>query len=164
MPKWYQSLYWRIGIGFVLFLAAMLALQGGTLMFLISRMEVGPGPAPPEVARFVARDLGEALSTNPQLDIRQFLRQEYEGRLPLVAIMKDGRVISTDETSPPEDFVREVRSRLNNMPEPFMRGPGGRGRGAGPRMPRPDGAPPPPRMGPFGGRRGLASGVVFVNG
>ena len=164
MPKWYQSLYWRIGIGFVLFLAAMLALQGGTLMFLISRMEVGPGPAPPEVARFVARDLGEALSTNPQLDIRQFLRQEYEGRLPLVAIMKDGRVISTDETSPPEDFVREVRNRLNNIPEPFMRGPGGRGRGAGPRMPRPEGAPPPPRMGGFGGRRGLASGVVFVNG
>ena len=101
MPKWYQSLYWRIGIGFVLFLAVMLALQGGTLVYLISRMEVGPGPAPPEVTRLVARDLGEALTSNPQLDIQQFLRQEYEGRLPLVAIMKDGRVFSSDDDSVP---------------------------------------------------------------
>ena len=35
MPKWYQSLYWRIAIGFVLFLAAMLAVQGGALVYLL---------------------------------------------------------------------------------------------------------------------------------
>ena len=44
MRKWYQSLYWRIAIGFVLFLAAVLALQGGALVYLIARMEVAPGP------------------------------------------------------------------------------------------------------------------------
>ena len=83
----------------MLFLAAVLAVQGGTLVYLISRMEVAPGRTPPEVTRLVARDLGEALASNPQLDIQQFLRQEYEGRLPLVAIMKDGRVVSTDDTA-----------------------------------------------------------------
>ena len=57
MPKWYQSLYWRIAIGFVLFLAAMLALQGGALVYLIARMDVAPGPPPPEVTRLIARDL-----------------------------------------------------------------------------------------------------------
>ena len=40
----------------------MLALQGGALVYLISRMEVRPGPPPPEVTRLIARDLGEALT------------------------------------------------------------------------------------------------------
>ena len=69
-------------------------------MYLISRMEVGPGRTPPEVTRLVARDLGEALTANPQLDIQSFLREEYEGRVPLAAIMKDGRTISTGGAMP----------------------------------------------------------------
>jgi len=166
-PAWYRSLYWRIGIGFVLFLAVVLAVQGGTLVYLISRMEVGPGQTPPEVTRLVARDLSEALSTNPQLDIQPFLRQEYEGRLPLAVIMKDGRVISTGDTPPADELVREIRNRLNAVPETFMRGRGGRGRGMGPMGPRPeppDGQPPPRPGGGFGARRGGAFGVVLVNG
>jgi two-component system sensor histidine kinase BaeS len=178
MRKWYQSLYWRIGIGFVVFLAAVLALQGVTLVYLISRMEVGPGQAPPEVTRLVARDLGDALTANPQLDIQQFLRQEYEGRIPLVAIMKDGRVVSTHGTMPNDDLVREIRNRLISAPESFVRGRGARGRGFGLRPPRPEdaprqdgssrqdapreNAPPPPRLG-AGGRRGGVPGVVLVN-
>src|SRR5687767_8573716 len=105
MPEWYRSLYWRIAIGFVLFLAAMLALQGGALVYLIARMEVAPGPPPPELTRLVARDLSGALAANPRLDIAQFIRQEYEGRVPLVAIMKDGRVVSSDGTKPNEALV-----------------------------------------------------------
>ena len=117
MPKWYQSLYWRIGIGFVLFLAAVLALQGGALVFLISRMEIGPGATPPEVTRLVARDLGEALTADPGFDIQAYLREEYGGRVPLVAIMKDGRTISTDGTFPPDIVVRDIRARLRANPE-----------------------------------------------
>src|SRR5688572_28533285 len=100
MPKWYQSVYWQVAIGFVLFLAAMLALQAGALVYLIAGMEVAPGPPPPEVTRLIARDLSEALAINPALDIQQFFREEYEGRVPLVAIMKDGRVASSDGTRP----------------------------------------------------------------
>jgi signal transduction histidine kinase len=159
-PAWYRSLYWRIGIGFVLFLAAVLAVQGGALVYLISRMDVTPGRTPPEVTRLVARDLGEALGANPALDIRQFLRQEYEGRLPLAAIMKDGRVISTTDVVPPEDVVRDIRTRLNTAPESFARGRGGRGRLLGPRA---DGPARPPRAGQAA-RRVAAGGVVFVNG
>ena len=162
-PAWYRSLYWRIGIGFVLFLAAVLAVQGGTLVYLISRMDVTPGRTPPEVTRLVARDLGDALTSNPQLDIQQFLRQEYEGRLPLVVVMKDGRVASTADTAPPDDVVREIRARLRSAPESFARGRAGRGRGLGPRPPFDEAPPPPPRVGQMA-RRFAASGVVFVNG
>lgn len=170
MPKWYQSLYWRIAIGFVLFLAALLALQAGALVYLISRMEVAPGPPPPELTRLVARDLGEALTANPKLDIDQFFRQEYEGRVPLVAIMKDGRVVSTHaNTNPPDAVVQEIRARLNVDPDSFARSRGGRGRGAGPRQLRPEGAPLLPqqsqsRIGQQALRRSGPAGVVMVDG
>jgi two-component system, OmpR family, sensor kinase len=146
MPQtaWYRSLYWRIGIGFVLFLAVVLALQGGILMWLISRMEVGPGRTPPEVSRLIARELGDALGSNPQLDIGQFLKQQYEGRIPLVVVMKDGRLISTDGNLPPPAVVNEIRSRLDVDHEPPRMGRGGRGRGfGGGPGPREGGMPPP---------------------
>jgi methyl-accepting chemotaxis protein len=158
-PKWYRSLYWRIGLGFVLFLAAVLAVQGGVLVWLISRMEVAPGPTPPEVTRLVAADLGDALEANPALDIEAFLEQEYGGRVPLVAIMKDGRVISTDGTLPAAQLVNQIRARLRTDPESMARG----GRGRGPRMRRPDpGATPPSEPPP--GRRFGPMGAIFVNG
>jgi signal transduction histidine kinase len=164
-PAWYRSLYWRIAIGFVLFLAAVLALQAGALVYLISRMEVAPGPPPPELTRLVARDLGEALSANPTLDIQQFFRQQYEGRVPLVAIMKDGRVVSSDGAMPPDRVIQEIRARLNVDPQSSGRWRGGRGRGAGPRPMAPEGAlPPTPRMGPSSLRRGGAAGLVIVDG
>ncbi len=147
----------------MLFLAAVLAVQGGTLVYLISRMDVTPGRTPPEVTRLVARDLGDALTSNLQLDIQQFLRQEYEGRLPLVVIMKDGRVASTADTAPPDDVVREIRARLRSAPESFARGRLGRGRGLGPRPPMDEAPAPPPRFGQMA-RRFAGSGVVFVNG
>ena len=163
MPKWYESLYWRIAIGFVLFLAAMLALQAGALVYFIAQMEVSPGPPPPEVTRLVARDLSEALAANPKLDIQQFFRQEYEGRVPLAAIMKDGRVISTDGTRPPDAFIQDVRARLNVDPESLMRARGGRGRGGAPRPMRPEG-PAPQRFAQGPARRFGGVGPVVVDG
>jgi two-component system, OmpR family, sensor kinase len=158
---WYRSLYWRIGLGFVLFLAAVLALQGGTLVWLISRMEVAPGPPPPELTRLAARDLSEALAADPRLDIQEFLRQEFEGRVPLVAVMKDGRVISSDGSLPPGQVINQIRARLTADPDGFARGRSGRGRGVWPERPGPGGGPrasemPPRRAGPLG--------VVTVNG
>ena len=147
---WYRSLYWRIGLGFVLFLAALLAAQGGVLVWLISRADVAPGPPPPEVTRLAANDLSEALTDNPQLDIREFLQEEYDGR-PLVAIMKDGRVLSSDGTMPGNLFLTQIRARLKNDPESLGR----MGRAVRPRPMRPGSVPP--------GRRRPA-GVISVNG
>src|SRR5687767_5702410 len=98
-------------------------------------MDVAPGATPPEVTRLAARDLSEALTANPGLDIEEFLRGEYEGRVPLVAVMKDGRVMSTDGTRPPQHVVSDIRRRLNLNPQPFERSARpfrGRPREAGP--------------------------------
>jgi two-component system sensor histidine kinase BaeS len=156
---WHRSLYWRIGLGFVLFLAAVLAVQGGALVWLISRMEVAPGPTPPEVTRLVAADLGEALAANPGVDIEAFLRQEYGGRVPLAAIMRDGRVISSDGTLPASQVINQIRARLRADPESMARG----GRGRPPRMRRPDREGGPAPEGPLARRAGPL-GAILVNG
>jgi two-component system, OmpR family, sensor kinase len=161
MPKWYQSLYWRIAIGFVLSIAAMLALQAAALLYLIAGREVGPPP--PELTRLIARDLSESLAANPALDIQQFFRQQYEGQVPLVAIMKDGRVITTHAARPSDGLVRDIRARLNVDPDSFMRGRGGRGGAAEPRAIRPGGAAPP-RLGQQVLRRTGPVGSVVVDG
>jgi signal transduction histidine kinase len=139
---WYRSLYWRIGIGFVLFLAGVLAAQAFAMMWLISRMEMAPGPPPPVVTRLVADELSALLEANPQFDIEEYFRDEYREQPRLVAIMADGRVISSDGTPPPEDLVAAARVRLMNAERSFPsresrfdpgRGTGrGRGRGPGP--------------------------------
>ena len=76
--------------------------------------------------------LSESLAANPKLDIQQFFRQEYEGSVPLVAIMKDGRVVSTHGPKPSDGFVQDIRARLNVDPDSFVRGRGGRGRAGWP--------------------------------
>jgi hypothetical protein len=116
---WYRSLYWRIGIGFVLFLAGVLAAQAFAMMWLISRMEMAPGPPPPVVTRLVADELSALLEANPQFDIEEYFRDEYREQPRLVAVMADGRVISSDGTTPPEDFVAAAMARLMNAERSF---------------------------------------------
>jgi len=158
---WYRSLYWRIGLGFVMFLAALLVVQGGAIVWLISRMEVGPGRTPPEVIRLAARDLGDALEANPKLDVEQFLQQEYEGRVAIAVVMRDGRLLSSDGTLPSAQLVEQIRARFTANANSFLR-PGRANRG----RPRPlldDDGPRGFGDGPAN-RRGGMVGVVVVNG
>lgn len=127
---WYRSLYWRIGLGFVLFLAGVLTAQAFAMMWLISRMEMSPGSPPPVVTRLVAGELSALLEANPQFDIEEYFRNEYREQPRLVAVVADGRVISSDGTTPPEDFVAAARARLRSLEESARRvGAGGSGRG-----------------------------------
>src|SRR6266540_2539762 len=120
-PAWYRSLYWRIGVGLVSFLAVFLTVQGVALVWLISRMEIAPGPASPDVTRLVSRELAEVLTQNPNTDLDQFLREQYEQRVPLVVVMRDGRVLSTDGRSLQAEILAEIRTRMNAAPDMFLR-------------------------------------------
>src|SRR4051794_24222606 len=119
---WYRSLYWRIGAGFVLFLALIAATQAAALVWLTSRVEYGP-PSP-SATRVVADELGRALAANPRLDLAQFFKQHYEEHVPMVAVMRDGRVVSSNGVYPSEELVSEARARLSEAPEMFGPPPG----------------------------------------
>jgi signal transduction histidine kinase len=159
---WYRSLYWKIGVGFVLFLALIAVVQAGALVWLTSRVEYGP-PSP-STTRVVADELSRELTTNPTLDLAEFFRQRYEERVPMVAVMLDGRVVSSNGVAPPDDFVSEARARVSA---------GARGFGFGRGRPGPDfGGTPGSARGSFPGgrwgggpmRRGGPWSPVVVNG
>src|SRR5947207_3973188 len=184
MPKtaWYRSLYWRIGLGFVLFLALVVAVQAGALVWLTSRAQYGP-PAP-SATRVIADELSAALATNPKLDIATLCRGQDEA-VQLVAVLRARRVILATGAPPDDELLVEARARLTGPPQQFGPqrgfgpgpGPDGGGRGG------PDdfrGRGPGPGFGPDAGggggrgRRGFGFGgpprrggppmsAVFVN-
>jgi signal transduction histidine kinase len=123
--RWYKSLYWRIAIGFVLSLAAILVVQAMLFVWTISRN--GPvlsGQPPDRFARTLARDLGEALERDPQLDVVQFVLTQF-GRSahPYFVLMEDGRTV--DHAGPySEPLRRAARARLQRWGNEAERSPG----------------------------------------
>jgi len=126
--RWYRSFYWRIGLGFIFFLAATLAAQAIIGAWLVSRSAATlPSRAPANFAEIVARDLGQALASDPALDLQKYVDNEYaQVSYPIVVVMRDGRVVSSSKFPAPEGLVRFARNVLERR-----------------QPPPPDGAPPP---------------------
>ena len=152
---WYRSLYWRIAIGFVALLAALLVIQVGVFLWLtvvVGRSSLGPA----QLAAEVAGEMTTALEHNPSLDIAEHLRDKF-GRLyqPFLVVMHDGRSASNREDYLPPGFLRSIAFARNRriaepgsgarpadaesaQQRPPSRGDGGRG---GPGRPRVEIAP-----------------------
>ena len=162
--RWYRSLYWRIAIGFILTLAAMLVVQAMLFVWVVSRS--GPTlPGQPErFAQTMAAELAEALAADPAIDLADYIDDEYaRDAHPFFVVLADGRVFGNFPAPYPEPLLRAARGRLQRGLAPdrdrFRRGPGGRGRGFG--AGGMDGPPPPPPPEPImvGGE---LAGVVVV--
>jgi two-component system OmpR family sensor kinase len=172
ITRWYRSLYWRIGLGVVGFLAAMLVVQAMLFVWAVSQSGRSlPGESPGRLGMTVALDLTNALERDPQLDLTRYIHDQYaQYTHPFFVMLPDGRLITSGSQSFPEPLIRMARAQLQRRierPEPrrFER-PGGL------RPPRPEGPgfPGPPDRGdrsePFG--RGLdaferdATGFRFI--
>jgi signal transduction histidine kinase len=147
-PLWYRSLYWRIALGFVIFLAAVLALHSVLAFWLIS----GAGEASFERAsadaELLASRVRSALERHPDLDLRAFAReQRQQGMRAFVIVMTDGRVaVSDDGLRPLGHVTRLVRKHLHREGH---RGPmfdRRLGPSARPFEPPPFDGPGPPRL------------------
>ena len=128
MSLWFRSLYWRIAVGFVVLLAALLIVQALLFLWLADRFVGSPSSrTPQQLADHVARDLSTALTDDPALDLQALVRERFGNtRQPFVVVMRDGR---------------RAFNRPGVLPRGFPGGPG-RPRSEGPRAdgPRPDGA------------------------
>jgi signal transduction histidine kinase len=159
-PRWYRSLYWRIALGLIAFLALMLAAEGGLFLWMADRIAGSmPARSPRRLAALVASDLGTALAANSRLDIENYIQEQFGHTLQtFVVIMRDGQILANHDDVPPQ-LLDAVRAELEFMesrgPRRFGRRGGwgeGLGRGDGPpagaleRRPRP---PRPLRRGEF---------------
>src|SRR5687767_4167952 len=93
-----QSLYWRIGFGFILFLAVTLTLQAGLFIWLAGETEGGmPERMGRDFAELVASEFEAALVRDPALDLRAYAqRRVKELHRPAVIIFPDGSSIAPD--------------------------------------------------------------------
>lgn len=129
-----RSLYWRIGLGFILFLGITLVLQMLLFFWVASENEGGmPERMGRDFAQFVATELETALDRDPQLDLRAYAeRRVAELHRPAVILFPDGGAVAPPGTPIP----RGIR-----FPGPMRR--------RGPRPPL-DGEPMTVPRSPFG--------------
>jgi signal transduction histidine kinase len=116
-PTWYRSLYWRIALGFIACLAALLVVQAALFFWLTSRERTAVLSAPPQhVAAVVASDLSSALEGDPQLDAERYIRERFS-RVPhrLFVVLDDGRLVRNGAFEPPAWPLRMARRRLQRM-------------------------------------------------
>src|SRR5215204_4189780 len=92
-PTWFRSLYWRIALGFVAMLAALLLVQGMLFLWLTGRFALSAASrTPQQLADQVARELSEALTENPSLDVQTFVSERYgDVTQGFAVLMRDGR-------------------------------------------------------------------------
>ena len=153
-----KSLYWRIGFGFIFFLAVMLTLQVALFIWVAGETEGGmPERMGRDFAELVASEFEAALARDPKLDLRAYAeRRIKELHRPAAIIFPDGTAIAPEGTEVP----RGMRFPFRRRGGPGGPGPGGPGGPDRPgdrerRGPPPDdrfgGGPPPdggggPRM------------------
>jgi signal transduction histidine kinase len=141
-----KSLYWRIGFGFILFLAITLTLQVGLFIWVAGETEGGmPERMGRDFAELVASEFEAAIARDPKIDLRAYAeRRVKELHRPAAIIFPDGTAVAPEGTEVPRGM---------RFPGPFRRrgpgGPGGRFDG-----PPERGGPPPDGPGGPGDRRG----------
>ncbi|MCC7124079.1 MAG: HAMP domain-containing histidine kinase [Acidobacteria bacterium] len=129
--RWFRSLYWRIGLGFILLLAALLVSQAASFLWIAAQTEGGqPERMGQDFADLVAAEFESALADDPSLDLAAHARTRVsEFHRPAFIILRDRTVIG-----PPGEAIPPGLERFAAMP-PW---PGPRRPPFGPRQPRPD--------------------------
>ena len=165
MP-WHKSLYWRIALGLVAFVAVLLAAEGALFLWISDRLAGAmPARSPRQLAALVAQDVGAALERNPNLNLETYLVDQYEGVVQtFFVVLRDGRIASNHDDVPAE-IVAQLRTEnallAGRAARRRGRGPGGPGGGLDPEPPprRRQGGPGPGGRGPLG-----EMAPLFVNG
>jgi signal transduction histidine kinase len=110
--KWHYSLYWRIAIGFVLCLALLLVVQAMLFVWVVARTGSIPSQPPDRFAQTVAVDVGQALESEPGLDVERYIRDEFASDAqPFFVLLANNRVIEFGGPFP-QGMVAEARARL----------------------------------------------------
>ena len=131
---WFRSLYWRIAMGFVAFLATLMVVQGAAAIWFLARSsDTVAGRSTLDLAALVASDVGAAWSADENLDVEAYLREHFGTHWrPVALVLPDGRMFLSQPDADVPALLRDAA--LRRLTRRGM-GPGsgmGPGRGAGP--------------------------------
>jgi len=159
---WYRSLYWRIALGVVGFLAAMLIVQAVLFVWAVSQSGRSlPGQSPARLGMTVALDLSSVLERDPQSDLARYVHDQYaQYPHPFFVMLVDGTLITSGSSTVADPLLAMARAAIQRWTE---RPPGRRGeRTDGPRFERPMFSGPDGFEG--AGRGGPPPGIPFGGG
>ncbi len=173
---WYRSLYWRLALGLIAFLALMLVSEAALFLWTTDRIAGSmPARSPRRLAVLVASDIGAAIAADNSLDLQTYVDDQYGHVLQTFLVsMRDGRVVANHDDVDPalllaakQEAVPPRGRRFRGTPDDRFGPPDGagngpfspRGFGRGGRRDDPsrpfgppvDGAFAPPAPGGFGG-------------
>ena len=159
---WYRSLYWRIALGVVGFLAAMLMVQAILFVWVVSQSGRSlPGQSPGRFGLTVALDLASVLERDPEVDLARYVNDQYaQYTHPFFVMRADGTVITSGSASFPAPLLDMARGQLQRWTERPPRRPEGPPRGG---AFGPDGPPPGVPFG-RGGERFIRPSPILVGG
>jgi signal transduction histidine kinase len=180
----FSSLYWRIGLGFIVLLAVMLTAQAASFVWIAVQTEQGqPERVGQDFAELVASEFEAALLRDPSLDLKRYAASRLaEFHRPAFVTFPDGVVLGPPGVDIPPGLERLAAARRGPRGPAGPGGPPpGFGGGVPPRRPgvplfppdgmrdrppRGDGAfgGPPPGVRPMFGRRRLAFAPVRFGG
>jgi signal transduction histidine kinase len=130
--RWYRSLYWRIALGVVGFLATMLVVQALFFVWAVSQSgRSASGMSPGRLGMAVALDLSSLLERDAGADVEKYLKEQYaQYEHPFFVMLQGGRVITIGSDAFPEPLLRMARARLatRDLPPRFERPERGDGR------------------------------------
>ena len=112
--QWHRSFYWRIALGAVAFLGAMLVVQAMLFVWVVSQSGRNlPGQSPARLGMTVALDLANLLERDPQADLAPYVKDQYaQYAHPFFVMMADGRLITSGSRPFPEPLLAMARARL----------------------------------------------------
>lgn len=108
----YHSLYWRIGVGFILCIGAVLAIQCAVLLWMLGRGERDQHVA---FTLPLSQALGAALEENPGLDIQRFVTDRFRDTPgAFYIVLKDGQVFYFGDRRPTDSAIASVRDEFRH--------------------------------------------------
>jgi signal transduction histidine kinase len=110
---WHRSLYWRIAIGFMCFLAVTLVIQAVFFLWIIVQAERDVSDQALTVfASMVATGTASEIEARGLSGVERYLTEHY-GNLPrpIWVVIDDGTVISGRWGPPPSGLLRRLRQR-----------------------------------------------------
>jgi signal transduction histidine kinase len=146
-----RSLYWRIGFGFIFFLAITLSLQVGLFIWVAGETEGGmPERMGRDFAELVASEFESALARDPNLDLHAYAEKRVkELHRPAAIMFADGSIVAPEGLDVPRGMRFPGRGgRGQGRGGPGRGGFDGRGGPGGPGPGGPGGGDRPPFDGP----------------
>lgn len=101
--RWWNSLYWRVGLGFVAFVVALLLVQSAIFIYWVDR----PGEGNPRHAQLrrvitAAADVGRAFDRGGPVDVAAIVRSLPDRGGPLYVVLADGTAVAAGGGPVPE--------------------------------------------------------------